>query len=80
MRTLPYLSESQLDRIKPFLFLASMADASSAVSYTASSTVFSARMLLTNMIRTKPCTIGSSDGANSVLQQSLHSVGESDAF
>ena len=34
MLTWFYFSESQLERIKPFLFFVSMADASSTVSYT----------------------------------------------
>ena len=80
MLTWFYFSESQLERIKPFLFFVSMADASSTVSYTSSSTDFSGRRLLLSTARTRPCTIGFSGGAHSVLQQSLHRAGESDAF
>ncbi len=43
-------------------------------------TDFSGRRLLLSTARTRPCTIGFSGGANSVLQQSLHRAGESDAF
>ena len=53
MLTWFYFSESQLERIKPFLFFVSMADASSTVSYTSSSTDFSGRMHLMNTAPTK---------------------------
>lgn len=63
MRPLFYLSENQL-RIKPFflsltVFPVSMTDASSAVSFTSSSTDLSGRMLLMNTVHTRRCTTGS---------------------
>ena len=64
IRTLFYLSERQLERIKPFFPRSYcvprvMAGVSSAASSTLSSTGFSGRMHLMRTARTKRYTIGS---------------------
>lgn len=72
MRTLFYLSESQLERIKPFFPVLTvlpvwMIGVSSAASSTSSSTDFSGRMHLMSTAPTKHCTIALSGGAGSVF-------------
>ena len=65
MRTLFYLSESQMERISPFFprshgIPVPMTGTSSAAFFTLSNMDFSGRMLPRNMVRTRRCTIGSS--------------------
>ena len=67
MRTLFYLSESQLERIKPFFPPVWMTGVSSAASSTSSSTDFSGKMHLMSTAPTKRCTIALSGGASSVF-------------
>ena len=65
----PKASWSVSNRSFPVLTVlrVSMTDASSAASYTSSSTGFSGRMHLMSTARTKRCTIDSSGGADSVF-------------
>ena len=76
MRTLFYLSESQLERIKPFFPRSHgapvwMPGVSSTASSTSSSTDFSERMHLMSTARTKRCAIALSGGAGSVFSTKI---------
>ena len=85
MRTLFYLSESQLERIKPFFPRSHgapvwMTGVSSAALSTSSSTDFSERMHLMSTARTKRCAIALSGGVCSVFSKIFTEVANKTPF
>lgn len=79
MRTLFYLSESQMERISPF-FPRSHGIPRADDRHVVSGILYVIKhglqwkVLPRNMVRTRRCTIGSSGGAGSVFQQDLHEL------
>ena len=85
MRTLFYLSESQMERISPFFprshgIPVPMTGTSSAAFFTLSNMDFSGRMLLRNMVRTNAVQSVRQVEQARCFQQDLHRAGKPDAL